>query len=64
MKIKITYLPGEEEAASNIKTFAFHRLGADNAGVRVRESENNPPFKHIYLSTKKPGNASGTRESS
>lgn len=63
MKIKITYLPEEQKNASIIKTFAFHLLGAYKEGVRIRESDNNPPFKHIYVSTKKPGNASGTRES-
>ena len=60
MKIKITYLPAEDQEAADIQAAILRRF----PGAKIHESEAHPPFKHIYLSTKKPGNASGARESS
>lgn len=52
MKIKFTYLPEEEpQAAAGVA--ALRRL---HPGIMVRESDRHPPFRHIYLATKKPGN--------
>ena len=50
MKITITYLPEEEREAKVAK--AFVRAMCD--GMRVKERDTNPPFKSIYLSTKRP----------
>ena len=50
MKISITYLPEEEREAHIIHIFSQSLL--DN--VKVRKSDRHPPFKHIYLTAKKP----------
>lgn len=50
MKITIAYIPDEEEAATT-SVAALRRI---SPGMKVRESERHPPFKHIYLTTKKP----------
>lgn len=50
MKISITYLPEEEREAHIIHIFAQGLLG----NIKVRKSDRHPPFKHIYLTTKKP----------
>lgn len=52
MKHKISYLPEEEqEAAADLAALLSHHPGA-----KVRKSDAHPPFKHIYLTTKIPGN--------
>ena len=50
MKITIAYLPEEEREADIIHVFSRSLL--DN--VKVRKSDRHPPFKHIYLTAKKP----------
>ncbi len=50
MKITISYLPEEEREAHIIHIFSQSLLG----NVKVRKSDRHPPFKHIYLTTKKP----------
>ena len=50
MKITIAYLPEEEREADIIHVFSRGLL--DN--VKVRKSDRHPPFKHIYLTTKRP----------
>lgn len=50
MKITIAYLPEEEREADIIHVFSRSLL--DN--VKVRKSDRHPPFKHIYLTTKRP----------
>ena len=50
VKITIAYIPDEEEAATT-SVAALRRI---SPGMKVRESERHPPFKHIYLTTKKP----------
>lgn len=52
MKIAITYLPEEAETLSPILHFLWHYL----PGVKTRKSDRHPPYKHVYLTTKKPGN--------
>ena len=49
MKISITYLPEEAKTLSPILRFLQHYLPE----VKARESDRHPPFKHIYLTTKK-----------
>ena len=52
MKITFANLPEEqEEAAASVA--ALRRL---QPGIMVRESDRHPPFRHFYLTTKKPGN--------
>lgn len=52
MKITIAYTEGEELRASAIEEFARSVFPK----AKVRKSERHPPFKHIYLTTKKPEN--------
>lgn len=52
MKIAITYLPEEAGTLNPILHFLWHYL----PGVKTRESDHHPPYKHVYLTTKKPGN--------
>ena len=49
MKITIAYTPGEEQAAVLIQRFADSLLG----GPRVHKSDRHPPFRHIYMATKR-----------
>ena len=48
VKITIAYIDGEEREADVIQRFANRLLG----GAKVRKSDRNPPWKHIYLTTK------------
>lgn len=58
MKFKIAYLPEEEqEAAADLAA-----LLSRHPGAKVHRSDVHPPFKHIYLTTKKPGKPTGARE--
>ena len=58
MKVKISYLPEEEqEAAADLAA-----LISQHPGAKVRKSDTHPPFKHIYLTTKIPGNPTAARE--
>ena len=58
MKYKISYLPEEgEEAAAGLAV--LQRL---YPAAKVRESDAHPPFKHIYLTTKKPANPPVSKE--
>lgn len=50
MKITISYLPPEEQYAHIVQRFACRLLD----GAKVRKSDRHPPFKHIYLTTKRP----------
>lgn len=58
MKITIAYLPGEEREADIITRFARGLC----APVKTRESDRHPPFRHIYLTTKKPENPCNSKE--
>ena len=49
MKISIAHLPEEQEKAVRTLT-ALLKL---HPGAKVRKSDRYPPFKHIYLTTKK-----------
>ncbi len=50
MKITIAYLPEEEREADLINRFVQGLLPIE----KVRKSDRHPPFKHIYLTTKRP----------
>lgn len=52
MKHTIAYLPEEEpEAASDLE-----ELRRRHPLAKVHKSDRHPPYKHIYLTTKKPAN--------
>ena len=52
MKITFSFvLEEQEEAAACVA--ALRQL---QPGIMVRESDRHPPFRHFYLTTKKPGN--------
>lgn len=53
MKITISYIAGEEREAALIQRFADRLLD----GAKVRKNDLHPPFKHIYLTTRKPQKA-------
>ena len=46
MKVKISYLPEEERAASD----ALAALRLQHPGAKIRKSERHPPYRQIYLS--------------
>ena len=50
MKITIAYLPEEQEVAA-ARVSALRQL---QPRMKVRKSDAHPPFKHVYLTTRKP----------
>ena len=50
MKITISFLPGEFRAVAALRAFVTALL----PGAKVRESEKHPPYKQIYITTKRP----------
>ena len=58
MKFKISYLPEEEQEA----TADLAALLSRHPGAKVRKIDAHPPFKHIYLTTKIPGNPTDARD--
>lgn len=58
MKIAITHIHEESEEAATVLA-ALLRL---HPGAKVRKSDAHPPYKHIYLATKKPGKCTDTEE--
>lgn len=58
MKITFAYLPEEqEEAAASVA--ALRQL---QPRLKVRKSDAHPPFKHLYLTTRKPWNRCNSKE--
>ena len=49
MKVKITYLPGEEQVAEVLQNCAKVLLKP----VKVNISDRHAPYKHIYIATEK-----------
>lgn len=49
MKVKIAYLPGEEQAAEVLQKCAKEILKP----VKVQRSDRHAPYKHIYIATEK-----------
>lgn len=52
MKVKITYLPGEEQVAEVLQNCAKVLLKQ----VKVNKSERHAPYMHIYIATEKQPN--------
>ena len=64
MKIKITYLPGEEKWAYMFGNLAIAALRkATGNPPRVKERQEHPPYRHIYISSKPPEVPTDTVES-
>ena len=57
MKITIAYLPEEEREAGIIEAFIKGLL----PGAKPRKSDRHAPYKHIYLTSKKPENRCGSK---
>lgn len=60
MKIKISYLQEE----GNLATCIVETIRRLLPSVRVHENDSKPPFRYIFLTTKKPQKSSNFRESS
>ena len=58
MKITIAYIPEEEQEA--IADLAA--LRTRHPGARLHKSDSKVPFKHFYLTTRKPGKPHNHRE--
>lgn len=58
MKITIAHTAEEEQEARIIQRFVCGLCKP----VKVRKSDRHPPFEHIYLTTKKPGNPCNSSE--
>ena len=58
MKITLAYLP--EETAEAVAAAAAIRITIPN--VKVKKSDRHPPFKHMYLTTKKAEKACEIKE--
>ena len=55
MKIKFSYQPGEEKQAylvSNLVIATLRKM--DGRNPRVKERQEHPPTKHIYITSKPP----------
>lgn len=52
MKITLAYIPAEEQEA----TAALDALLEHHPTEKVRKSDRNPPFKHIYVTTRNGAN--------
>ena len=59
MKINISYISEEAQQVSAIMNFLWHFLPE----TKTRKSDRHPPFKHIYLTTKKAGKPCDSTES-
>lgn len=60
MKITIAFLPGETLSANTVEEFCR----AVFPNVTVRKSDRHAPYKHVYLTTKKPGKPCDSSKSS
>ena len=58
MKITIAYLPAEDQEAADIQAAILRRF----PGAKILKSEAHPPYKHTYLTTKKPGKTECARD--
>lgn len=52
MKITLAYIPDEEQDAA----VALDALLEHHPTAKVRKSDQNPPFKHIYVTTRNGAN--------
>lgn len=58
MKVKVSYISEEKQEAAGVLAAIRSVLPA----VRMRKSDRNPPYKHIYLTTKKAGKPCNSKE--
>lgn len=58
MKITLAYLPAEDQEAADIQTAILRRY----PDAKIHKSEAHPPYKHTYLTTKKPEKPTGARD--
>lgn len=58
MKISVAYLPAEAREADLICRFVKGLLPA----AKVHKSDVHPPYKHVYLTTKKPAKPRDAKE--
>ena len=58
MKITLAYIAAEEQEADADLAVLLQR----HPGAKVRKSDRHPPFKHIYLTTKKPATPCNSKE--
>lgn len=61
MKIKFSYQPNEEKRAylvCNLVIASLRKL--DGKNPRVKERQEHPPIKHIYITSKPPSPMKGT----
>lgn len=55
MKIKIAYQPGEEKQAYLVCNLVIASLRKmDGKNPRVKERQEHPPHRHIYITSKPP----------
>lgn len=59
MKITIAYLPEEQQRANSLLRYLQSFLGVDVD--KVRESDRHAPYKHTYLTTRKPKTNCGSK---
>lgn len=58
MKITVAYIPEEQEEVAAIVA-ALRPL---QAWEKISKSDRHPPFKHVYLTTRKPGKPCDSKE--
>ena len=58
MKISIAYLPEEQEAVAADLAVLLRQ----HPGIKIRKSDRHAPYKHVYLTTKKPVNPLDSKE--
>jgi len=60
MKITIAYIPEEEPEAATVVA----AIRSSDSDFTARKSERHPPFKHIYLTTRRPGKRCNSKKNS
>ncbi len=59
MKVTVAYVLEEELEAAAVAA----AICSVNPGISVRKSERHPPFRHLYLTTRKPKKCCNSNES-
>ena len=59
MKIRIAYQPEEEKQARTVAAMLRHILG----DVRIHSTDQHKPFRHLYLTTRKPATGRALQKS-
>ena len=58
MKIKIAYQPEEEKQAYTVAEMLCQLLGE----VRILDTDKHEPFRHLYISTKRPATGKASQK--